>query len=162
MHYYLFSALIVILDQALKKYMTSVLSLCEPGSCDSIHVLPIFKLTLLHNRGAAFSFLDDAGGWQRWFLVAVSTGVSLFIAVWLARVYRQQRLLSWSLCLILGGAVGNLVDRAVQGYVVDFLVFYYDSFYFPAFNVADAAITCGAALLILDMLMNPQEVRRSG
>ena len=151
-----------MLDQALKRHMASVLSLCEPGSCDSIHVLPVFKLTLLHNRGAAFSFLDEAGGWQRWFLVAVSTGVSLFLAGWLVRVYRQQRLLSCSLCLILGGAVGNLVDRVVQGYVVDFLVFYYDSFYFPAFNVADAAITCGAALLILDMLMNRQEVRSNG
>ena len=149
-------------DQALKKYMTSVLSLCEPGSCDSILVLPVFKLTLLHNSGAAFSFLDDAGGWQRWFLVAVSIGVSLFIAVWLARVYRQQRLLSWSLCMILGGAVGNLVDRAVQGYVVDFLVFHYDNLYFPAFNFADAAITCGAALLILDMLMPPQEGKSGG
>ena len=157
MHYYLISALIVLLDQALKKYMTSVLTLCEPGYCDSIHVLPVFKLTLLHNRGMAFSFLDDAGGWQRWFLVAVSTGASLFFAGWLGRVYMQQRLLSWSLCLILGGALGNLVDRAVQGYVVDFLVFYYDRFYFPAFNIADAAITTGAVLLILDMLLNPQK-----
>ena len=126
MFYYLVSFLIVILDQALKKYMTSILPLCEYGSCDSIHILPIFKLTMLHNRGAAFSFLDDAGGWQRWFLVAVSAGASLFIAGWLARVYSEQRLLSWSLCLILGGAVGNLIDRVVQGYVVDFLVFHYE------------------------------------
>lgn len=136
--------------------MSSILTLCEPGSCESIHVLPIFKLTLLHNRGAAFSFLDDAGGWQRWFLVVVSSGVSLFIAGWLFRVYRDQKLLSWALCLILGGALGNLVDRAFQGYVVDFLVFHYDGFYFPAFNIADAAISSGAALLILDMFLNPQ------
>ena len=159
MLYYLISLLIVILDQALKKYMTSILPLCELGSCDSIHILPIFKLTMLHNRGAAFSFLDDAGGWQRWFLIAVSAGASMFIAGWLTKVCRDQKLLSWSLCLILGGAVGNLVDRVVDGYVVDFLVFYYNSYYFPAFNVADAAITSGAALLILDMLINPQRGR---
>ena len=156
MLYYLISFLIVILDQALKKYMTSILPLCQFGSCDSIHVLPFFKLTVLHNRGAAFSFLDDAGGWQRWFLVAVSAGASVFIAGWLARVYRQQKLLSWALCLILGGAVGNLIDRLIQGYVVDFIVLYYDRYYFPAFNIADAAITFGAALWIMDMLLNPQ------
>jgi len=153
-HYFAISALIVLLDQALKKYMSAILPLCEPGSCGSIHVLPVFKLTLLHNKGAAFSFLADAGGWQRWFLISVSAGVSLFIAGWLARIYRQQKLLSWALCLILGGAVGNLIDRAAQGYVVDFLVFYYDAYYFPAFNVADAAISTGAGLLILDMWLN--------
>ena len=131
--------------------------LCEPGVCQSIQILPFFKLTLLHNSGAAFSFLADAGGWQRSFLVLVSSVVSLFLAGWLFRVYRQQPLLSWALSLILGGAIGNLVDRAAQGYVVDFLVFYYDRFYFPAFNLADAAIFVGAVLLIVDMFINSEE-----
>ena len=137
--------------------MSSLLMLCEPGVCQSIQILPFFKLTLLHNSGAAFSFLADAGGWQRSFLVLVSSAVSLFLAGWLFRVYRQQPLLSWALSLILGGAIGNLLDRAAQGYVVDFLVFYYDRFYFPAFNLADAAIFVGAVLLIVDMFINSEE-----
>ena len=137
--------------------MSSLLLLCEPGVCQSIQILPFFKLTLLHNTGAAFSFLADAGGWQRSFLVLVSSAVSLFLAGWLFRVYRQQPLLSWAISLILGGAIGNLVDRAAQGYVVDFLVFYYDRFYFPAFNLADAAIFFGAVLLIVDMFINSEE-----
>lgn len=137
--------------------MSSLLVLCEPGNCQSIHVLSFFKLTLLHNSGAAFSFLADAGGWQRGFLVAVSAGVSLFIAAWLYRVYQTQALLSWALCLILGGAIGNLVDRAVQGYVVDFLVFYYNSFHFPAFNIADAAISVGAVIMVIEMFLSRQK-----
>jgi signal peptidase II len=157
LHYFFVSGLIVALDQALKNFMSSLLLLCEPGVCQSIQILPFFKLTLLHNTGAAFSFLADAGGWQRSFLVLVSSAVSLFLAGWLFRVYRQQPLLSWSLSLILGGAIGNLLDRAAQGYVVDFLVFYYDRFYFPAFNLADAAIFVGAVLLIVDMFINSEE-----
>jgi signal peptidase II len=115
----------------------------------------VFKFTLLHNEGAAFSFLSDAGGWQRYLLVGVSTVVSIFIAGWLYRIYKAEKLLALSLAFILGGAIGNLVDRAVQGYVVDFIVVYYDSYYFPAFNIADSAITIGAGLLILDMFYKP-------
>jgi len=159
MHYWIISALVVLLDQWSKQYMTELLQLCVRGRCESIEVLPVFKLTLLHNEGAAFSFLDDAGGWQRWFLVAVSSGVSIFIAVWLWRIFREQKLLSWALCMILGGAVGNLIDRVSQGYVVDFLVFYYDVYYFPAFNVADTAISTGAGLLILDMIFQFRKER---
>ncbi|MBO6556485.1 MAG: lipoprotein signal peptidase [Pseudomonadales bacterium] len=159
MHYWTVTALIVALDQWSKSYMSELLQLCVRGRCESIDVLPIFKLTLLHNEGAAFSFLDDAGGWQRWFLVAVSSVVSAFISGWLWRVHRAQALLSWALCLILGGAIGNLIDRAAQGYVVDFLVFYYDVYYFPAFNVADAAISTGAVLLILDMIIQSRKER---
>lgn len=162
MHFWGVTALIVVLDQWTKNYMSDLLQLCVRGRCESIDVLPIFKLTLLHNEGAAFSFLDDAGGWQRWFLVAVSSVVSVFIAGWLWRIYREQALLSWALCLILGGAIGNLIDRAAQGYVVDFLVFYYDIYYFPAFNVADTAISIGAALLILDMMIQYRRERLEG
>ena len=153
--YYLsISFVLLIADQLAKKTVSGVLPLCQVGHCESIHVLPVFKLTLLHNSGAAFSFLDDAGGWQRWFLVSVSTAVSVFIARWLWRIHRSQTILSYGLAFILGGALGNLADRALQGYVVDYLVFYYDSYYFPAFNIADSAITIGAALLIIDMFIH--------
>ena len=153
-YYFLMSAVIVVCDQLLKKIITSLLPLCQPGQCESIDILPIFKLTLLHNEGAAFSFLGDAGGWQRWFLVAVSSAVSIFIAGWLIKIARQQMLLAFALSFILGGAIGNLVDRVLQGYVVDFFVLYYDDHYFPAFNIADSAISIGAGLLILDMVLH--------
>jgi signal peptidase II len=147
----------VLLDQLSKYYMSSILPLCQPGYCRSIEILPVFKFTLLHNEGAAFSFLSDAGGWQRYLLVTISSVVSVFIAVWLYRIYRQEKLLALALSFILGGAIGNLIDRAVQGYVVDFIVVYYDVYYFPAFNIADSAITVGACLLILDMFYKPGE-----
>jgi len=137
--------------------MRDLLPLCRPGNCQSIELLPVFNFTLLHNAGAAFSFLSDAGGWQRWFLVAVSTLVSGAIVVWLYRIRSTEKLLALALALILGGAIGNLVDRALVGYVVDFIVVHYQHYYFPAFNVADSAITVGAMLLILDTLLKPRE-----
>lgn len=161
MQFLLVPIALVILDQWSKKYMSDLLPLCVRGHCESIEVFAFFKLTLLHNEGAAFSFLDDAGGWQRWFLVAVSAGVSVFLVGWLWRIYREQQLLAWSLCLILGGALGNLIDRVLQGYVVDFLVFYYDVYYFPAFNIADTAISTGAGLLILDMILQYRNERQA-
>lgn len=156
MMFYALSAAVVVIDQLTKWYMSNLLPLCRPGACETIEILPVFQLTLLHNTGAAFSFLADAGGWQRLFLVSVSTVVSGVIGVWLFRV-QQQRLLALSLALILGGAIGNLIDRAVAGYVVDFIVLHYDGWYFPAFNIADSAISVGAALLILDTLLRPNE-----
>lgn len=155
MWYYIISLAVILLDQAAKKFMSGLLPLCQPGHCESIDILPVFKLTLLHNRGAAFSFLDDAGGWQRWVLVFISLAVSTAVGIWLYRIRRTDRLLSIALALILGGALGNLVDRATTGYVVDFLLVYYRDWYFPAFNIADSAISVGAALLILDMLLKP-------
>ena len=155
MLYFGISIGLLLLDQASKKYMSSILPLCQPGYCKSLEILPIFKLTLVHNEGAAFSFLSDAGGWQRWLLVLISSVVSTFVAVWLYRVSRQQKLLALALAFILGGALGNLVDRVLQGYVVDFIVIYYNQFYFPAFNVADSAITVGAGFLIIDMFYKP-------
>ena len=157
MLYFVISFTFVLLDQASKFYMSSILPLCQPGYCRSIEILPVFKFTLLHNEGAAFSFLSDAGGWQRYFLVTVSSVVSVFIAVWMYRIYQQEKLLALALSFILGGAIGNLIDRAVQGYVVDFIVVYYDPYYFPAFNIADSAISIGACLLILDMFYKPGE-----
>lgn len=155
MWFYVLSLVVVLLDQGTKAYMSRLLPLCEPGNCQSIPVLPFFNLTLLHNQGAAFSFLNDAGGWQRWLLVFISTSVSAVVAIWLYRVYRQEKLLALALALVLGGAVGNLIDRVVTGYVVDFLFFYYHNWSFPAFNVADSAISVGAALLVLDMFFKP-------
>lgn len=157
MNYFALAAVIVVLDQWSKRYMSGLLDLCVPGNCHSIEVLPIFQLTLLHNRGAAFSFLDDAGGWQRWFLVTVSCAVSGYIAYWLSRAFRDEKFLAFGLAMILGGALGNLYDRAFVGYVVDFLVFHWQGSYFPAFNVADSAITVGAAVLIIDMLIRRDE-----
>jgi len=154
--FYFVTFVIVVLDQWSKRYMSELLDLCRPGLCETIEVLPVFKLILLHNSGAAFSFLDDAGGWQRWFLVTISTVVSGVIGVWLFRVRTTEKLLAFSLCLILGGAVGNLIDRAAAGFVVDFLLVHWDEHYFPAFNVADSAISVGAGFLILDMFLKPK------
>ena len=150
-YYFAISAVLLVVDQVTKNYMSDLLPLCVPVYCQSIELLPVFKLTVLHNTGAAFSFLADAGGWQRVFLVVVSLGVSLFIGGWLYRIYREQPLLAYALAFILGGALGNLVDRALQGYVVDFLVLHYETYYFPAFNIADTSISIGAGLLIIDM-----------
>lgn len=157
MMYFMLVLLLVGLDQASKAYMSNLLVLCRPGACESIEVLPVFSFTLLHNSGAAFSFLADEGGWQRWFLVTVSAGVSAVLMVWLYRIRGTHKLLSLALALILGGAIGNLIDRAFVGYVVDFISLHYQQYYFPAFNVADSAITVGAVLLILDTLLTPNE-----
>ena len=156
MIFYFVALIIVVLDQWSKRYMSELLDLCRPGLCETIEILPVFKLILLHNSGAAFSFLDDAGGWQRWFLVTVSTVVSAIIGVWLFRIRSTEKLLAFALCLILGGAVGNLIDRVAAGFVVDFLLVHWDEHYFPAFNVADAALSVGAGCLILDMFLKPK------
>ncbi|MDC1018673.1 signal peptidase II [Pseudomonadales bacterium] len=156
MIFYFVALIIVVLDQWSKRYMSELLDLCRPGLCETIEILPVFKLILLHNSGAAFSFLDDAGGWQRWLLVTVSTVVSAIIGVWLFRIRSTEKLLAFALCLILGGAVGNLINRVAAGFVVDFLLVHWDEHYFPAFNVADAAISVGAGCLILDMFLKPK------
>ena len=157
MRLYALSLLIVVLDQASKLSMDRWLGLCVPCRCQTVEILPVFQLAVLYNEGAAFSFLADADGWQRWFLTAVSAGVSLFLMVWLPRVPTHQVYLKLGLILVLGGAVGNLIDRAWQGYVIDFLVLHYDQYYFPAFNVADAAISIGAVFLVLDLMFTKEE-----
>lgn len=116
-----------------------------------VPVLPFFSLVLVHNTGAAFSFLADAGGWQRWFFIAVGV-VATVVIVRLLRRHAHEPRLALPLALVLGGALGNVIDRALLGYVVDFLYFHYKSFAWPAFNVADMAISVGAALLIWDSL----------
>lgn len=145
--WYLLAVLIVVLDQLTKQWVSSSFSYGE-----SLELLPFLNLTLVHNMGAAFSFLSDAGGWQRWFFAIVSLLVSVVLIVWLSRLPARQYLLATALALVLGGAVGNLWDRVFLGYVVDFVVVYYQKYHWPAFNVADTAITIGAILLILESL----------
>lgn len=138
------SALVVVLDQISKAWITHHFAFGE-----SLRVLSVFDLVLAHNTGAAFSFLHDAGGMQRWLFSSIAIVASVWI-VWLLRRHSTQALFALALSLILGGALGNLIDRIAYGYVVDFLHFHWNEHYFPAFNLADSAITCGAFLLILD------------
>ena len=154
LRWYLLALAVIVLDHV-TKYLAS--ANLEYG--ELVPLLPILDLTLLHNRGAAFSFLSDAGGWQRWFFTAVAVGVSAWIALWLHRLPAAKRWLAASLALILGGALGNLIDRVVLGYVVDFIFFHWNDSYFPAFNVADAAITTGAIMMMIEVLFLDREDR---
>lgn len=146
------SLLIVLLDQWSKQSASSALDYGR-----ALELAPWLNFTLMHNEGAAFSFLSSAGGWQRWLFVAISSLVSLVIALWLLRLKASEKLMAVSLTFILGGALGNLWDRAVLGYVVDFISVHYHNRYFPTFNIADAAISVGAVLMILDMFVNPEK-----
>lgn len=122
---------------------------------ERFNVLPFFDLILAYNPGAAFSFLAGAGGWQRWFFTVLALVVSIFILLWLRK--EKRFLPSLGLTLVLGGALGNVIDRLIHGKVVDFLLFYWQDWSYPAFNVADTAITCGAILLIWDSFFGPKE-----
>jgi signal peptidase II len=137
---------VILLDQ-----ITKVLILRDFQLGDSRYVTDFFNIVRVHNTGAAFSFLADAAGWQRWFFVGLGAVATVFI-VWMLRRHGEQTLFSWALSLILGGAIGNVIDRLLHGYVVDFIQLHYGSAYFPSFNVADSAISVGAALLIFDEL----------
>ena len=141
------SALIIVIDLATKYWVSSALNYNDP-----IAILPVFDLRLLHNTGAAFSFLAAEAGWQRWLFAVIAILVSGFILRWLRETPKSVTTLALAYTLILGGALGNLFDRIVHGYVVDFISLHYSGWYFPAFNIADMAITCGAGLLIIDML----------
>lgn len=141
------SALVIVLDQLSKAWISSHFAYGE-----SVAVLGVFDLVLAHNTGAAFSFLNDAGGIQRWLFSVIAIAASAWI-VWLLPRHRTQLLFCFGLGMILGGALGNLVDRIAYGYVVDFLSFHWNRHYFPAFNLADSAITCGAFALILDSFL---------
>jgi signal peptidase II len=125
---------------------------------DSTYVASFFNIVRAHNTGAAFSFLAGASGWQRWFFTAVGIAAAVFI-VWMLRSHAGQKLFSFALASILGGAIGNVVDRLLHGYVVDFIQVHWRGWYFPAFNVADSAITVGAAFLILDELLRVRRTR---
>lgn len=134
---------IVVLDQITKIWADTSLAMYE-----QVPITSFFNITKAYNYGAAFSFLNDAGGWQRWLFTGISLVVSIVLTVWLYRMSRQERWLSLSIALILGGAVGNLIDRVWYGYVVDFIQVYWNTSYFPSFNIADAAISCGTVILL--------------
>lgn len=148
------AALIVVADQATKLYFAAAYTYGERFA-----VLPFLDFTLLYNKGAAFSFLADGGGWQRWLFSLIAV-FAVVLIVRLLRRHPQQYLFATSLMLILGGALGNLIDRVQLGYVVDFILFYINNWHFPAFNIADIAITIGAALLILDEILRLRRKRR--
>jgi signal peptidase II len=142
------SLLIILLDHYTKGLASGSLEYGQP-----VRVFSWFNLTLQHNTGAAFSFLSDAGGWQRYFFSAAAIGISVALAIWLWMMPRGQWLLALGLGLILGGALGNLWDRVALGYVVDFISVHYRGSYFPAFNIADSAISVGAACMLLDSFL---------
>ena len=157
------SAAVIVLDQVSKTLASQLLELYQ-----SVEFIPFLQFTLLHNKGAAFSFLSSAGGWQRWLFSLLALVVSVIIVAWLRRLSAQERLQAAGLALILGGALGNVIDRIVLGYVVDFLDFYYPAeqclplfskvmspvaqCHWPAFNIADSAIFVGVAILIVDSI----------
>ena len=140
------SALVIVLDQVSKAWIAKHFAYGE-----TLQVLSVFDLVLTHNSGAAFSFLNDAGGIQRWLFSIIAIAASAWI-IWLLRKHSKQLLFAFALSMILGGALGNLIDRLTYGYVVDFLSFHWNQHYFPAFNLADSSITCGAFLLIVDSI----------
>ena len=142
---YALALLVVLLDQGSKALADSLLEYARP-----LPVFSCFDLTLHYNKGAAFSFLSNAGGWQRWLFTGLALGVSGVLVAWIWRLPGRQLLLATGLSLVLGGALGNAVDRVLLGHVVDFISVHYAGRYFPTFNIADAAISVGAALLLLD------------
>jgi len=148
------SLLVVVLDQ-LSKYwvMTSF------EEYEVLRVWPVFNLTLVYNTGAAFSFLSDAGGWPRWFFVTIGVLVSAAMVVWLSRLDVRERLTAYGLALVVGGAIGNLIDRILLGKVVDFLQWHWQDWYWPSFNLADSAITLGVVLLLIDGLFSDGSVK---
>ncbi len=139
------SVVILIVDQCTKLLADGLLTLHE-----TIVLLPVLAIRKAYNSGAAFSFLGDASGWQRWFFIALAIGVIILLATWLRRLSAEQKWTALALALILGGAAGNLVDRVVYGHVIDFIDVYYGSWHWPTFNIADSAITAGAVLLLLE------------
>lgn len=141
------SVAVILLDQLTKQLVAANFQLHE-----SVAIIPMFNLTLAHNPGAAFGFLGQAGGWQRWFFALIAVAVSIGIAYWLKQMKQDKLWEAVGLALVLGGAVGNLVDRIIHGYVIDFLDVYYQVWHWPTFNVADIGISVGAVVLIIDAL----------
>jgi len=146
------SAIVIVFDQITKIWVDLSLSLHQ-----SIAVIPSFSITYAHNYGAAFSFLSDAGGWQRWFFAVLAIGVSIGIIIYLKQLKAEEKLLAVALSLILGGAIGNIIDRVLYGYVIDFLDVYYGVYHWPIFNIADSAITVGVALMLYESFTAKEE-----
>lgn len=150
--WYLTALVILLLDQASKHAIEAAFEYGETKVFTSF-----FNFTLAYNPGAAFSFLAGAGGWQRWFFAIIALVASVLLTVWIARTAAQKPREAFALAFILGGALGNLYDRIVLGHVVDFIVVHYQANYWPAFNLADSAITLGAAVLIWDMIFSKEK-----
>ena len=153
--WYALAGVVVALDQWTKALALRLLEYAEP-----VVVTGFFNLTLLYNRGAAFSLLSDADGWQHWLFSGIALVVAVLISVWLYRLPARARLEPLALALVLGGAIGNLIDRLRFGHVVDFVQLHYRDLYWPAFNVADSAITLGAGLLLLMLLRGERTLRQ--
>lgn len=145
---YLFSFFILVADQMSKLWIISRFVPYQP-----YHVMPMFNLTLAYNTGAAFSFLSTTGAWHHWFFLGISLTVSILLAIWIFRTPRSERLQLFALSLILGGALGNLVDRLTLGYVIDFIDIYYKNYHWPIFNIADSAICIGTVLIAIGMYL---------
>ena len=146
------SLVVLVLDQATKLWAGAALVPARP-----VEVLPFFNLTLMHNTGAAFSFLSEAAGWQRWFFIVVALVVTGVLVLWLRRLGPAERWLAGALALVIGGAVGNLWDRLVYGHVVDFIDLHAAGWHWPAFNIADSAITVGVVLILLDGFLSAKK-----
>ena len=153
LHWLGLAFIILIVDQFTKVLIVGYYSLG-----DSTYVTSFFNVVRVHNTGAAFSFLAGASGWQRWFFTVIGL-VAAAVIIWMLKAHPGQRLFSFAMACILGGAIGNVIDRLMYGYVVDFLDFHWRGWHFPAFNVADAAISIGAACLILDELLRVRKTR---
>jgi len=148
---------VLVLDQLTKYWVVTTLEYGE-----RVQILPFFAWVRWHNDGAAFSFLAGSGGWQRWFFVVIAVAFSAYLIYEISRLPKQQKIMGWVFGLILGGALGNLIDRVVNGYVVDFVLLHYNQYIFPAFNVADSALFCGAALWILMMILERRSTSVEG
>jgi signal peptidase II len=152
MLYFLWLSLLVIgADQITKLWVLATFHEYEV-----LVIWPVFNLTLVYNEGAAFSFLANAGGWQKYFFIILAVVLSIVMTVWLKRLQAHEKLTAWGLSLVIGGAIGNLIDRVAYGKVVDFLQWHWQEYYWPSFNVADAAITLGVVLLLWDSFRTPR------
>lgn len=150
------SAAVIVADQVVKAWIVHHFSLVE-----RVHESPLLDIILTYNRGAAFSFLSDASGWQRWLFVILALAVSTTLIIWMRRLRtRVHALLACALALIVGGALGNMIDRIATGRVVDFIHVHWGRHYFPAFNIADSAITVGAVLLLIDAWREVRAARK--
>ena len=147
---------VIVLDQLTKYIASNSLEMFQP-----VAVMPMFNWTLMHNTGAAFSFLHDAGGWQRWFFAIIAIVVSVVLVLWIKRLEQHEKWQAIALALILGGAIGNVIDRVWLGYVVDFIQVYYQQWYWPAFNIADSAISIGVAMIIIDSIREYRAERKN-
>lgn len=147
------TALVIVLDQASKLLVDATMQLHE-----TIELLPLFQLTYVRNTGASFGFLAQAGGWQRWLFVGIASTASFAMIFWLKRLPKDRRWEAAAWSLVLAGALGNLIDRIAYGYVIDFFDAFYQHWHFPAFNVADSAITVGVGILLVEALIEPRRV----